>query len=167
MAPDARIVAALIDGNDPNGGNVASILQAAARSLSVELVVLYAGDERELEDTFAKFGQLRPGGLVISVNAFLFQRHKYMADFANGHGIPAISTNPFAMAGGLMSYTASDNFWRPIGVYTGRILQGEKPADMPVQQATRFRLVINMKTAKSLGMTFPTSILVSADEVIE
>ena len=167
VAPDARIVAALIDGNDPNGGNVASILQAAARSLGVELVVLYAGDESELEDTFAKIGQLRPGGLVISVNAFLIQRHKYVADFANGHGIPAISTNPFAMAGGLMSYSASDNFWRPIGVYAGRILQGEKPADMPVQQATRFRLVINMKTAKALGMTFPTSILVSADEVIE
>ena len=110
VAPDARIVAALIDGNDPNGGNVASILQAAARSLGVELVVLYAGDESELEDTFAKIGQLRPGGLVISVNAFLFQRHKYMADFANGHGIPAISTNPFAMAGGLMSYSASLDF---------------------------------------------------------
>jgi len=74
------------------------------RSLGVELVVLYAGDERELEDAFAKIGQLRPGGLVISVNAFLLQRHKYMADFANGYGIPAISTNPFAMAGGLMSY---------------------------------------------------------------
>jgi putative tryptophan/tyrosine transport system substrate-binding protein len=167
VAADARIVAAIIDGNDPNGGNVANDLQAAAGTLGVQLDVLYAGNDRELEEVFTKLSQSPPGGLVISIGTFLLPRYEQLAYFAIRHGIPAIASPPFVKAGGLMSYAATDNFWRVIGVYAGRILKGDKPADLPVQRAAKFTLAINMNTAKALGLTFPTSILVRADEVIE
>ena len=175
VAANARTLAALIDGNDPNGANVANDLQAAAGTLGVQLDVLYAGNDRELEEVFTKLGESPPGGLVISVNSFLARRFQLLAYFAIRHGIPTIAPdqavirNPhaFVKAGGLMSYAATDNFWRIIGVYAGRILKGDKPADLPIQRATKFALVINMNTAKALGITFPTSILVRADEVIE
>lgn len=167
VAADARTLAALIDGNDPNGGNVANDLQAAADTLGVQLDVLYAGNDRELEEVFTKLSQSRPGGLVISSNVFFSRRYEQLAYFAIRHGIPAIAPLPFVKAGGLMGYAATDNFWRVIGVYAGRILKGDKPADLPIQRATKFTLAINMNTAKALGVTFPTSILVRADEVIE
>jgi putative ABC transport system substrate-binding protein len=167
VAADAHILAALVDGNDPNGGNVASDLQAAALTLGVQLDVLYAGNDRELEEVFVKLSQSRPGGLVISTNAFLRQRFEQLADFTIRHRIPATAPLQFVKAGGLMSYGATDNFLRVVGVYAGRVLKGDKPAELPVQRATKFSLAINMKTAKALGVTFPTSILVRADEVIE
>jgi putative tryptophan/tyrosine transport system substrate-binding protein len=167
VVADARIMAALIDGNDPNGRNVANDLQAAAGTLGVQLDVLYAGNDSELEEVFSKLSQSRPGGLVISINAFLSRRYEQLAYFAIRHGIPAIGPLQFVKAGGLMGYATTDNFWRVIGVYAGRILKGDKPADLPIQRATKFTLAINMNTAKALGVTFPTSILVRADEVIE
>jgi putative ABC transport system substrate-binding protein len=167
VAANARILAALIDGNDPNGGNVANDLQAAAPTLGVQLDVLYAGNDRELEEVFTKLSQSPPGGLVISANVFFQRRWEQLAYFAIRHGIPAISLLQFVKAGGRMGYAATDNFWRVIGVYAGRILKGDKPADLPVQRATKFTLAINMNTAKALDLTFPTSILVQADEVIE
>ena len=104
----------------------------------------------------------------ISTNAFLPRRFEQLAYFAIRHGIPAIATqHAFVKAGGVMSYAATDNWWRVIGVYAGRILKGDKPADLPIQRATKFTLTINMNTAKALDLTFPTSILVRADEVIE
>jgi len=169
LAPNAGIVAALIDRNDPNGENVTSDLQAAARTLGVSLEVLYAVNDPELEEVLTKLSQSRPGGLVISSNVFLPQRYGQLADFTIRNGIPAIgpASPSFARAGGLMSYGATDNFMRVIGVYAGRILKGDKPADLSVQRATKFALTINMKAAKALGITFPTSILVFAEEVIE
>jgi putative ABC transport system substrate-binding protein len=103
----------------------------------------------------------------ISTNAFLPRRFEQLAYFAIRHGIPAIAQHAFVKAGGVMSYAATDNWWRVIGVYAGRILKGDKPADLPIQRATKFTLTINMNTAKALDLTFPTSILVRADEVIE
>jgi putative tryptophan/tyrosine transport system substrate-binding protein len=167
VAPNARIVAALIDRNDPNGENVTSDLQAAARALGVPLEVLYAGNDPELEEVFTKLSQSRPGGLVISPNIFLPPRYKQLADFTMHNGIAAIGPPPFARDGGLMSYGGTDNFMRVIGVYAGRILKGDKPADLSVQRATKFTLTINMRAAKALGITFPTDLLVRADEVIE
>jgi putative tryptophan/tyrosine transport system substrate-binding protein len=167
VAADARIMAAIIDGNDPNGGNVANDLQAAAGTLGVQLDVLYAGNDRELEEVFTKLSQSRPSGLIISTNAFLQRRYEQLAYFAIRQGIPAIGGLPFVKAGGLIGYAATDNFWRVIGVYAGRILKGDKPTDLPIQRATKFTLAINMNTSKVLGLTFPTSILVQADEVIE
>jgi putative tryptophan/tyrosine transport system substrate-binding protein len=167
VAPNAGILAALIDRNDPNGENVTSDLQAAARALGVPLQVLYAGNDPELEEVFTKLSQLRPGGLVISPNIFLPPRYKQLADLTIHNGIAAIGPPPFAKSGGLMSYGATDNFMRVIGVYAGRILKGDRPADLSVQRATKFALTINMSAAKALGITFPTDLLVGADEVIE
>jgi putative ABC transport system substrate-binding protein len=167
VAPDAPMLAALIDGNDPNGDNVTIDLQAAARTLGVSLNVLYAGNDRELEEAFTKLTEWRPGGLVVSANAFVNRRYKQIADFTIHHGIPAIGPRQFGKAGGLMDYGATDNFMRVIGVYAGRILKGDKPANLSVQQATKFALTLNMKTARTLGLDVPTSILVRADEVIE
>ena len=120
VAADARILTALIDGNDPNGGNVANDLQAAAPTLGVQLDVFYAGNDRELEEVFTKLSQSPPGGLVISANVFFSRRWEQLAYFAIRHGIPAIAPLPFVKVGGLMSYAATDNFWRVIGVYAGR-----------------------------------------------
>jgi putative ABC transport system substrate-binding protein len=170
VAPNPGIMAALIDRNDPNRANVSNDLQTAARTLGVPVDVLYAGNDRELEEVFAKLSELRPAGLIISTNAFLRQRYKQMSDFTIRHGIPAIGPNrPFAMAGGLMTYSAADpaDAMRVIGGYAGRILKGEKPADLPVAQPTKFELVINLKTAKALGLTIPAILQATADEVIE
>jgi putative ABC transport system substrate-binding protein len=142
-------------------------LQAAARTLGVSLNVGYAANDRELEETFTKVAEWRPGGLVVSVNAFLNKRYKQIADFTIHHGIPTIGPRPFAPAGGLMGFGGTDNFMRVIGIYAGRILKGDKPANLSIQQATKFALTLNMETARALGLQMPTSILVRADEVIE
>jgi len=144
-------------------------LQVAARKLGLQLHVLNASTEPEIDTAFATLVQLRAGGLVIGADALFSSRAEQLAALALRHRIPAIYQYPeFTAAGGLMSYGNNlSDMLRLSGLYTGRILKGEKPADLPVQQATKVELIINLKTAKALGLTMPTALLVRADEVIE
>jgi putative ABC transport system substrate-binding protein len=144
-------------------------LQAAARILGVQLHVLHASTERDFDAVFATLAQLRAGALVISTDAMFLSRSLQLAALMLRHAVPTIyEDRAFVAAGGLMSYGGSTpDIYRIAGTYTGRILKGEKPADLPVQQATRIELIINLKTAKALGLTIPTALLVRADEVIE
>jgi putative tryptophan/tyrosine transport system substrate-binding protein len=142
--------------------------EAAAGALGLQLRVLNASTERDFGSVFAALVRLQAGGLVILADPFLQSRAEQLVPLALHHGLPAISTRQFVAAGGLMSYGASiREQLRQVGVYTGRILKGEKPADLPVEQATKIELVINMKTAKALGLTIPETLLLRADEVIE
>jgi putative ABC transport system substrate-binding protein len=144
-------------------------LQAAARTLGLKLHVLQASTEAEFEPAFAALKQLRAGGLVIGTDGFLVSRSEQLAALTLRHALPAIfQYRAFVEAGGLMSYGGSvTDSYRLSGIYTGRILKGEKPADLPVQQATKVELIINLKTAKALGLTVPLPLLGRADEVIE
>ena len=141
----------------------------AARTLGLELHVLHASSEHEIDAAFATLVQLRAGALVIGADALFNSRSEQLAALTICHGVPAIyQFREFVSAGGLMAYgsTVLDTY-RPLGVYTGRILKGEKPAELPVQQATKVELVINMKTAKALGLEVPQTLVARADEVIE
>jgi putative ABC transport system substrate-binding protein len=144
-------------------------VQAAARTLGLELHVLNASTERDFDAVFAKLIQLRAGGLVIGGGPFLISRSEQLAALAARHAVPTIfQYREFAVAGGLLSY-GSDirDSYRLAGVYTGRILKGDKPADLPVQQATKVEMIINLKTAKALGINVPNTLIGRADEVIE
>jgi putative ABC transport system substrate-binding protein len=143
--------------------------QAAAHTLGIELHVLRASSERDLDVAFATLTRLRIGGLVINVDGFLVSQSEQIAALAVRNAVPAIfQFRAFAEAGGLMSYGESQtDSYRLAGAYTGRVLKGEKPADLPVQQATKVELIINLKTAKALGLTMPITLLGRADEVIE
>jgi len=170
MVPTATIVALLVNPRNPT---LAEALtrdsQAAARTPGLNLHVLHASSEREFDTAFASLVQLRAGALVIGADALFNSLSEQIAALTVRHAVPAIyQFREFTAAGGLMSYgsTVADTY-RPLGVYTGRILKGEKPADLPVQQATRVELIINMKTAKALGLTVPLPLLGRADEVIE
>jgi ABC-type uncharacterized transport system substrate-binding protein len=144
-------------------------MQAQARSFGAQLHVLHAGTERDFDAVFATLAQLRAGGLVIAADPLFTDRRQQVAALSFRHGMPTIySSLDFAVAGGLMSYGANlADRYRLVGVYTGRILKGEKPADLPVQQSTKVELIINLKTANALGITVPLSLLTRADEVIE
>ena len=144
-------------------------LQAAARTLGLQLQILHASTERDIETVFATSAHLRARALVIATDAFFFSRSEQLAALTLRHALPAISQfREFAAAGGLMSYGGSfAETYHRAGVYTGRVLKGEKPADLPVQQATKVELIINLNTAKALGLTLPLSLLGRADEVIE
>jgi putative ABC transport system substrate-binding protein len=135
----------------------------------LQLHVLNASTEREIEDAFANLKQMRVGPLAIGTDGFFVSRSVQLAALANRYAMPAIfQYREFAAAGGLMSYGSSaPESYRLSGVYTGRILKGEKPADLPVQQATKVELIVNLKTAKTLGLTVPMSLLTRADELIE
>jgi putative ABC transport system substrate-binding protein len=170
-APRARIVTigALINRTNPNAEIQSRELQAAARMLGIEVQFLDAGTERDFDTVFAKWVELRAGGLVICTDGLFVSRSEHLAALSVRHALPAISQfRAFAAAGGLMSYGGSlSDLYRAAGVYTGRILKGEKPGDLPVQQVTRVELIINLKTARALGLAVPLSLLGRADEVIE
>jgi putative ABC transport system substrate-binding protein len=167
--PAVKVVAAIVNPSEPNSGNLARRLQEAARTLGIELHVLPVSAEGDFDSAFKIMRERGVGALVISPDAVLQSRPAERAAILLRHRVPAIaSTRDFALAGGLMSYVPNDTEWsRAAGVYVGRILKGDKPGDLPVQQATKFILTINLKTAESLGITFPTGVLVRADEVIE
>jgi putative tryptophan/tyrosine transport system substrate-binding protein len=142
-------------------------MQAAAPSFGLELHILNASTEREFDGVFAKLIQL--GGLVIGPDPFFTSRREQLAALALRHAVPTIyQTRGFAAAGGLLSYGADvADAYRLTGNYTGRVLKGEKPADLPVQQATKVEMYINLKTAKALGVNVPNTLIGRADEVIE
>ena len=144
-------------------------VQAAARTLGLELHVLNAGTERDFDGVFTKLIQLRAGGLVIGGGAFLISSSEQLAALTVRHAVPTVfEFREFTAAGGLLSYGADiTDAYRLAGNYTGRVLKGDKPADLPVQQANKVDLVINLKTAKSLGVTVPNTLIGRADEVIE
>jgi putative ABC transport system substrate-binding protein len=168
LAPMATIIAVLVNPTS-NAETELSDLQAAARALRLQLHVLHVSTERDFDTVFATLVQLRAGALVIGNDAFFFSQSERLAALALRHGVPAIfQDHVFAAAGGLMSYGGSTlDIYRIAGTYTGRILKGERPSDLPVQQATKFELVINLKTAKALGLTIPEILLATADEVIQ
>jgi putative ABC transport system substrate-binding protein len=170
LVPTAHVVAALVNPANPTAAEPNTRdLQAAARVLGVELHVLFASTERDFETVFANLVQLRAGGLVIGGDAFFNRQIEQLAALALRNAVPTIYQFPeFVAAGGLMSYGASQtDMYRQVGVYTGRVLKGERPADLPVQQSAKIELIINMKSAKALGLTVPLSLLGRADEVIE
>jgi putative ABC transport system substrate-binding protein len=144
-------------------------LQAAARTLRLRIHLLQANTDRDIEAVFASLAQVKAGGLVISSDSFFFTRGEQLAALAIRHAIPTVfGFREFAVAGGLMSYGGNiADSHRVLGVYTGRVLKGEKPADLPVQQSTKIDLIINLKTAKALGLDVPPTLLLRADEVIE
>ena len=144
-------------------------MRDAARSLGLQLHVLDASTEGEIDAAFGKLIELRAGALIVSVDTFLTSQRDQIVALAARHAVPAIyGVREFAAAGGLMSYgTDLADGYRQVGIYAGKILKGAKPADLPVQQVVRVEFVINLKTAKTLGLTFPITLLGRADEVIE
>jgi putative ABC transport system substrate-binding protein len=169
LVPRATVVALLVNPTSPYAETLSRDGAAAARRLGLELHVLNASRERDFDRVFATGIQLGAGALVIGPDAFFTNSSKQLAALALHHVVPAIyEVREFAEAGGLISYGPSiSDAWRLEGVYAGRILKGEKPADLPVEQVTKVEMVINLKTAKALGLEIPTSLLARADEVIE
>jgi putative ABC transport system substrate-binding protein len=168
--PSATTVALLVNQAAPSVAEPAvRSSQAAAQALGLQLHVLYASSERDFDPTFAALGQLHARGLVIAADNFLNTHSQQLAALTVRHAVPAIfQFREFAVAGGLMSYgTNEKEYYSLIGSYAGRIVKGEKPADLPVQQATKVELIINLKTASALGLSFPLTLLGRADEVIE
>jgi putative ABC transport system substrate-binding protein len=171
LFPNAHAVVLLVNPTNPVVAETAAgDALAAARGLALELHVLKAGTDSELEAAFAKVGELKASGLTISGgDPFFVSRNDYLAGLAARYAVPAVAAGrPFAVAGGLMGYGGDlADAYRLTGNYVGRILKGEKPADLPVQQATRIELSVNLKAAKALGVTVPLTLLGRADLVIE
>jgi putative ABC transport system substrate-binding protein len=170
LVPAVTIVALLVNPTNPTlAESTTKALQVAARTLGVQLHVLHASTDRDFETVFATVTQLRAGALVIGADPFFTSRLEQLAALALRHALPTVyQFREFAAAGGLVSYgTGLTDTFRLAGGYTGRILKGDKPADLPVQQATKVELILNLKTAKALGLTVPLSVLGRADEVIE
>src|SRR6266700_1622880 len=166
LLPTATTVALLINPNNPSAETVSRELQAVARTIGLKIHVLHASTEAELDAAFASLGQLHAGALAIGNDPFFNSRSARLAELAARHALPAIyQYREFAAAGGLMSYGGSlTDSYRQAGIYTGRILAGAKPGDLPVQQSTKVELIINLKTAKALGLTIPLPLLGRADE---
>jgi putative ABC transport system substrate-binding protein len=169
LVPLAGVIALLVNPNSPNTEPMIRDVQEAARAKGVQLPVLKAGAEGEIDAAFATLVQLQAGGLVVGTDPFFFGRREQFVALAARYAVPAIyEWREFAAAGGLISYGSSlTSVYRQIGIYTEKILKGANPADLPVQQPTTFELVVNLNTAKMLGLTVPPSILARADEVIE
>lgn len=170
LVPAARRVGVLVNPTRPKLAEVISQdVQGGADAVGVELLVLNASTDHELDEAFATLVDQRVGALVIGADAFFFSRSERLASLSLQHSIPSIyQYRDFPAAGGLMSYGGSfPDAYRLVGLYVGRILNGEKPGDLPVQRSTKLELILNLKTAKALGLPVPQTLLVSADEVIE
>jgi putative tryptophan/tyrosine transport system substrate-binding protein len=169
VIPNATRFGVLADPGFPPTQSTISYLEAAARTLGLQLIIMNARTDGELEMAFATFSQQHVGAVLVSDSAYFGRRMEQLAALAARYALPAIFPwREFGPAGGLMSYGSSlGYFTRQAGIYAGRILKGEKPADLPVQQVTKIDLVINLKTAKALGLTIPETLLATADEVIQ
>jgi len=168
LVQQAKVIGLLVRPDDPETEGIVRAVQEAAHVKGIELQILNASDEGEIDAAFATLAQVKAGALVGAAPFFFSRRHQIVA-LAERYAVPAIYDSPDAVqAGGLIGYATSfTGTWRQVGTYVGRVLKGEKPADLPVQQPTTFELVVNLKTAKALGLTIPPSILARADEVIE
>ena len=170
LLPTATVFAVLVDPTGPALAEAFSRnLQAAAGALGLKLQMLHASTERDFDTAFATLGQIRADALIIGPSTFFAVRSEQLAALTVRHAVPAIfQYRSFAAAGGLLSYGTSEaDYYRLVGVYAGKILKGEKPAELPVQQSTIVELVINLKTARALGITIPLPLIGRADEVIE
>ena len=167
--PAAALIAVLLNPTSPTAASQSRNLQAAADTLGVRLHVLHASTVRDFDSVFETLVRLRPGGLVVASDTFFATHSEQLAALTVRHALPAIhQSRDFAVAGGLMSYAGSfAESHRQAGIQTGRVLKGEKPADLPVQQVTKVELIVNLKTAKALGLSMPLTLLGRADEVIE
>jgi ABC-type uncharacterized transport system substrate-binding protein len=169
LVPGSTLIAALVNSGNPNTEVQARDLHSAARRLGRQVRILNAGTEQEIHSAFAALTHERAEALLVAPDGFFFNRRDQIVALANRHNMPALYSWPeYVRAGGLMSYGSSlSDANRLVGVYTGQILKGAKPADLPVVQSTKVELVINLKTAKALGLEVPPSVLARADEVIE
>jgi putative ABC transport system substrate-binding protein len=169
LVPMAAVIGFLVNPNNPRADVDTADMQAAARALGKLLLILKADGEHDFDAVFTNLAQQRVDALVVHTEPFFLSRRDHLVELAARHSIPTIyGLREFAAAGGLISYgTKLSDSYRQVGIYTGRILKGEKPADLPVMQPTKFEFVINLKAAKALGLEVPTSLLARADEVIE
>jgi putative ABC transport system substrate-binding protein len=169
LVPQAEVIALLVNPNNPVPEPIMRDVQDSAHAKGLQIQLLNAATEGEIDAAFARLVQLRAGGLVLGPDPFLNSRREQLIALAAQHAVPLIyDFRENAAAGGLISYGPSlAAAHRQAGIYAGKILKGAKPADLPVQQPTKFELVVNLKTAKALGLTIPLSVLARADEVIE
>jgi putative ABC transport system substrate-binding protein len=169
LVPTANTIALLINPTNPAAETLSTDAQTATRTIGMQLHILHASSETELDAVFATLAQLQVGALVIGADAFFSSRSAQLAAQAARYALPTISPyRAFPAAGGLISYGGNNlDAYRLAGVYAGRIIKGERPADLPVMQATKIEMVINLKTAKALGLTIPLPLVGRADEVIE
>lgn len=169
LMPDATTVAVLVNPTNPIDKDLTTDAQVSARTFGLELKVIRASTDQEINDAFAGFSQLHAGALIVGSDVFFIERSKRLAELALQYAVPTIfSYREYAAAGGLMSYSGNAILsYHTAGLLAARVLKSEKPADLPVQQATKIELIVNLKTAKAIGIAIPVSLLGRADEVIE
>jgi putative ABC transport system substrate-binding protein len=169
LLPGVAVIAVLVNPSSGTGEPFVQVLRPAAQALGVQLRFLDANTDGDLDKAFAALAQMRGAALVISPDIFFNSRSKQIAELSVRYAVPSVyQYRPFAASGGLLSYGSDETeYYRPVGIYTGKILNGAKPADLPVVQFTKTELIVNLKTAKALGLTVPLSLLSRADEVIK